>query len=782
MPWAHTLRLWGALALVAGALVGVVLLGERLPAPAPGEAPPSEFSAARAWPTLVELTDSAGVRLPGSEGSRQAREYLMARLRSLPGLEVQLQDTTGTRRDGDRLVAYRARNVLARLSGTSDDGSGALLLAAHYDSPAMSVGAADDAIGVAALLEVARALSVAPRAARTVILAFGDAEEQGLLGADALMRHPWMRDVTTFINLEAAGNAGRSILFQATPGSDEAVRQYVAVSPYPHGSVIGQDIFQGGLIPSGTDFEVYARGGLRGLDVAFYRGGWAYHTALDRAEALDPGSLQQVGANTLALVRALGNWTAPAATMEQAPVYYDVPGYGMVSYSRTIAYWMAGGAITLLVLATLLALASERLRGRVLLAALLAGIRGIVTALVAALAAAALMAFALRHPHAWYAHPWRGVAAYGSIALTALLIAQWRLSTRPAARDESRDDRALASWAASFLILAIPLATLTALGLGSAYLFLWWVAGGGASMLVLAVGERPRWWLASALGLLPGALLTLQVGYLVVELFVPIAGRMPISFPFDLVLAAIVVTMTAILAPPFLALLHLGGRPGAAAVFAGTLGAVSLVLLLFTPPFTPTRPQRLALLHEGDGRTGWLRVRSFDAVGLARATRGLRTAYGAAASTPADTTGRSRWQYGVRDLRLAAPAPSLRYPTVELLSEERTGSGRALELRLRDGGAYSTSLRLAGGRSAVWDVHGAASPGAAAEPLGKARFVATPDSGWTFRLLLDDVAPVTIELEGHHAVLTPTARDALGHLPAWTTVHVEGVARSSARF
>ena len=780
----HTLRLWCALALTVGALTGVVLWEERLPRPVPADAPATEFSASRTLPILHALTDSVGIRIPGSAESMRAREQLGARLSTLPGMEVLLQDTTGIRREGGTAVAYRARNVLARLPGRWGPDSGAVLLSAHYDSPAMSVGAADDALGVATLLEVARALSAGPRPARTVVFAFGDAEEQGLLGADAFMRHPWARDVRAFMNLEAAGNAGRSVLFQATPGSLELVRQHASQLPYPHGSVIGQDIFQGGLIPSGTDFEVYSGdSGLPGLDFALYRGGWAYHTALDQTDALDPGSIQQVGANALALTRSLANGDLEVGGNTPPPVYHDVPGYGMVSYPRAMARWMAIGASVLLLLAMLLVVGRGQLRGSTLMAATFAGVRGLLGALVAVLVTAALMTVVFRHAHAWYAHPWRGVMAYGAVALTALLLAQHRFASRAGAREESKDERALASWSAAFLILLIPLVGLTVVGAGSAYLFLWWTMGGAGSLVVLAIGERRNWVLAAAIGLLPGALVTIQASYLIVELFVPIAGRMPISFPFDFILATIVAGAVAIVATPFIALLQLGGRPGAAAVITGAAALLACICLLLTAPFTSSRPQRLELVHGGDGRAGWMTLRSLDALGAERAAVALQDALRPATPASEDSTSRAGWWYGRRrDIRLQAPPPPFRQPTLELVSEQAVGSGRILELRIHDAGAYTTTLRLDAGRTAVWDIPGASPLDGRVEPAGRTRFVARPDSGWRFRLHLDDSAPVTIRVEGRHAGTTPSMRDALRHLPAWTTVHTESRVRSIATF
>src|SRR5687768_11497316 len=143
----------GVLALCA-ALVG---LRERPPRPRPANAPVTEFSADRAWPVLSYLADTLGVRIAGTPPAERALEFLEAQLRAIPGLEVEIQDVTGYDRvTATRVNAYRTRNLVARRPGRVAD---AVLLSVHYDSPSSSVGAADDALSVAAVIELLRAIA-----------------------------------------------------------------------------------------------------------------------------------------------------------------------------------------------------------------------------------------------------------------------------------------------------------------------------------------------------------------------------------------------------------------------------------------------------------------------------------------------------------------------------------------------------------------------------------------------------------------------------------------------
>lgn len=79
-------------------------------------------------------------------------------------------------------------NVFAERKGTQKS-TGAILVAAHYDTVLKSPGADDNASGVAVALEIARLLGKT-QTPRTLQLAFFDKEEAGLLGSLAFTAQP----------------------------------------------------------------------------------------------------------------------------------------------------------------------------------------------------------------------------------------------------------------------------------------------------------------------------------------------------------------------------------------------------------------------------------------------------------------------------------------------------------------------------------------------------------------------------------------------------------------
>lgn len=95
-------------------------------------------------------------------------------------------------------------NIFAQHKGT-DPQAGAILLAAHYDTVPNSVGADDNASGVAVLLEVARLLT--RPTPRTSQLAFFDQEEVGLRGSMAFATNTPLENLRGVIVLDMVGFA-----------------------------------------------------------------------------------------------------------------------------------------------------------------------------------------------------------------------------------------------------------------------------------------------------------------------------------------------------------------------------------------------------------------------------------------------------------------------------------------------------------------------------------------------------------------------------------------------
>jgi Zn-dependent M28 family amino/carboxypeptidase len=116
-----------------------------------------------------------------------------------------------------------SHNVLARIRGTARPNE-SVMFAAHWDAfgtgPAdasgdrVRHGAADDGIGVAGVLEIARAFAHDKPPQRTAVFAVWTAEERGLLGSEYYAGHPLFPLATT------AGNFTMDVVETAGPSHD----------------------------------------------------------------------------------------------------------------------------------------------------------------------------------------------------------------------------------------------------------------------------------------------------------------------------------------------------------------------------------------------------------------------------------------------------------------------------------------------------------------------------------------------------------------------------------
>jgi Zn-dependent M28 family amino/carboxypeptidase len=180
----------------------------------------------------------------------------------------------------------RSRNVLAMLPGSDKALSGqCIVYSAHWDhlgrdpkreGDQIYNGAADNAVGVAGLLELARAFGSAPKAPRrTVLFLAPTAEEQGLLGARYYVQHPSLPLASTVANLNMDGlntwgrtrdirqvGDGHSTLDQVLRDSARKFRRKVLPDPNPErGMFYRSDHFEfmrGGVpalyLKSGADY------------------------------------------------------------------------------------------------------------------------------------------------------------------------------------------------------------------------------------------------------------------------------------------------------------------------------------------------------------------------------------------------------------------------------------------------------------------------------------------------------------------------------------------------
>ena len=317
--------------LIAGMLAAIFAFsawGFRPPAPKAANAPPDQFSAGRAVETLALVLGKGTPHPVGSDANGAVRDRILQELvRTGYGPRVEsgfVCSPSGT--------CATVNNIVARLEGTDKT---AVLLAAHYDSVPAGPGASDDGVGVAAVVEVARALKSRPVPRQSVILLIDDGEEAGLLGArEFVQSDPWAKDVRAVVNLDARGTSGPSLMFETGSANVWAVRLYARSVPHPATSSVFYTVYK--QLPNDTDFTVFKAAGYEGLNFAFIDNVVQYHTPVDNLANVNPASVQHQGDNALHSLLALANADLSHIAREEA-VYFDVFGHRTV---RLPGRWM----------------------------------------------------------------------------------------------------------------------------------------------------------------------------------------------------------------------------------------------------------------------------------------------------------------------------------------------------------------------------------------------------------------------------------------------------------
>jgi Peptidase family M28 len=298
--------------------------------------------------TVVDVAQLSQDRLKGRDngtpGSALARAYLIEQLKpmaralntSASGDAAYLQAITG------------GTNVVAVIPGT-DLADQYVVVGAHYDHlgdacPTTSCsqdtifnGATDNAAGVAAALAIGRAIAAQPtKPRRSVILAFWDREEDGLVGSSHYVAHPLapLAKTVGYVNFDIQGSnvlpSLRDTTFAVGAESGGArLQQIVAAASGAQSldtamlsSIFGQNRsdyvnFIGASVP--TVFFTDATGP-------------CYHTVDDELEVVDFHKLDAQIATALGVTRQLAGTADPPSFAAGTPLatYDDAVAAGAV--------------------------------------------------------------------------------------------------------------------------------------------------------------------------------------------------------------------------------------------------------------------------------------------------------------------------------------------------------------------------------------------------------------------------------------------------------------------
>ncbi len=540
------------------ALVLAVWRGQT-PTPAAVDAPATAFSAARAFTDINAIAQAP--HPVGSAEHERVRAYVAARMTAL-GLSPRLQATQSTRAFFGRVVSSPVTNVIGTLKG-KDPHKPAVLVMSHYDSAPDSPGAADDTAGVAAALEIARAMKASGVPDRDVIFLVTDGEELGSMGANAFFHQdPLAAHVGAVINFEARGDSGLAAMFETGPKNANAVALYAANTSRPSANSLSRVIYRN--MPNGTDLSIALEKNLPGLNFAFIGDESAYHTPLATPAHLDLGSVQHMGDQALGAARAFAA-NLPAQTADA--VYSDVLGFFLIQYPLWFGW-------VVLAVAAMLAFYGIRAAGKVAPASWGGGVIAAILVIVvpAAVLVGAGLTFGeinhfLRLPHFNFL-----LAGAGALTVGLALVIAVPFQQRPI--------RPAALWQVLLLLLLVLGTVAQALVPEAAFVLVWPVLIGGAmasvrfgisrgrggavSQFVCAVLALVQLAMTAAFAI---AIFTALGVDLPVVLFLPVLTGLPILFllptakpglsvPLVLVVAGVALFAYGRFAPPT------AGRPG----------------------------------------------------------------------------------------------------------------------------------------------------------------------------------------------------------------------------
>lgn len=721
-------------------VTALIIRSSRPPAPVAATAPPTVFSAERAMRHVREVAQRP--HPIGSADEARVRAYLLAELAKL-GIPAEVQEATGV---GTRYqVAGRVRNVIARLPGVSPGGP-AVLLMAHYDGVPAGPAASDDGSGISVLLETLRALRAGKPLAHDVIALFSDGEEAGLLGAAAFVREsPHAHDVAATLNFDARGTHGRAFMFETGAGDLDLVR-VLRGAPDVSGSSLMVTVYR--ALPNDTDLSELALLARPALNFAFVDGVERYHTSEDDVVHLDPGSIQQEGAEALAVTRVLASGPLPRPRTGDA-VFFDFPGLGLVFYPQ-------GASRPLAILSAVLvafALFALRRRERRWIRDLTLGVLATVISTGLAGGAALLAARGMTRIHSALG----GTPDYSSVYAAAIVLlaltlvaACWALARRWGSAPGIHAG-ALIVWLALALFV-------TWKAPGASFLFVWpLIAASVAALLATRshLASVAALWISTIVAL---ALLVPVIHSIGVVLLGLTSGG-------GVVMAVLVSLLAWVISPHYESIA--GDRR-----WRTTLGMLAATLVLFAIGAVSVRrtiahPAHSILTYATDADSNdawlvapanWVRPGSWSAAALGSSRQlvapGVKRASGAAPEWLARTFGRE-----LRVMVRPVPRLALTAPEATVIADSIVAGHRRLTLRIVCApGTLEIEMRSVDGA-----VLGAAVDGRVIDasryrrpsPQWELSFNAPPDSGFTVELTMARGAKTTLELSAQSAGIAP---------------------------
>ncbi|MEM9547643.1 MAG: M20/M25/M40 family metallo-hydrolase [Bacteroidota bacterium] len=263
----------------------------------------------------------------GSKENWKVRDYIVETLRN-EGIDVEVQTgyVNSSWKPTFSKMAY-VENIVATLKG-NDPTAKKVVLAGHYDSVFEGPGAADDGYAVACMIETAIMLKNSPRK-NDLELLITDGEEMGLLGAKHYAENNDLSNIGVMLNYEARGNEGPGISFEYSDENAWLIREMKKASKRPIANSLSYEVYK--RMPNSSDFTIFKREGVPGINHAFIDGFSYYHNPADNVENISLKSVQHTGENMYLMAKHFLNFDFTTPTKGNAS-FFNFYG-NLISYS-----------------------------------------------------------------------------------------------------------------------------------------------------------------------------------------------------------------------------------------------------------------------------------------------------------------------------------------------------------------------------------------------------------------------------------------------------------------
>lgn len=315
--------------------------------------PSDQFSALRAREHYRVV--AAAPHMTGSIANGRVRDSIIAWCDSFK-LETKVDTGIGIRSYHNYTAGAKTFNIRARLKGS---GPGkAIYIVSHYDSAPNSYGAGDDGAAVVGMMECIRALKTSSKAFKNdFVFLFTDAEEIGLLGADAAVRDSAIKaDMAMVFNYDGTAVRGASMLLEVNPATAPMLSRYSKL-PHPFGTSVSSEVKK--RTPGDVDFTIFKKAAIPGFSTVLAEGRSHYHSLVDRPEFIDSSSLQQQGENMLALIRQFGDVDLNSLKGNEV-TYFTVWKNWLVRYPVSWNLWLVLLCNALFIVSFIVYLKEER--------------------------------------------------------------------------------------------------------------------------------------------------------------------------------------------------------------------------------------------------------------------------------------------------------------------------------------------------------------------------------------------------------------------------------------